>query len=53
MKTSVLLSESSSKAKNPLRAAEGRSDKPQQHRYERRKVRQFLRATDWLSEDGA
>ena len=53
MKTSVLLSESSPKSKNPLRGVEGRNDKPQQHRYERRKVRQFLRATDWLSEDGA
>ena len=48
MKKSVLLSESSSKPKNPLRAVEGRNEKPQQHRYERRKVRQFLRGSDWL-----
>ena len=46
MKTSVLLSESSPKSKNPLRGAEGRSEKPLQHRYERRKVRQFLRMAD-------
>ncbi len=46
MKSSPLLIESSSKAKNPFRAAESRSDKPHQHRYERRKVRQFLRMAD-------
>jgi hypothetical protein len=38
--------ESSSKPKNPFRAAESRNDKPHQHRYERRKVRQVLRMAD-------
>ena len=53
MKSPSLLSESSSKSKNPFRAAESRNDKPHQHRYERRKVRQFLRVADWASEDGS
>ena len=52
MKSYSLLSEASSKPKNPFRAAEGRGDKPHQHRYERRKVRQFLRVAVWWAEDG-
>jgi hypothetical protein len=52
MKSMSLLSESSAKPKNPFRAAESRNDKPHQHRYERRKVRQFLRVADWSDEDG-
>jgi len=53
MKSSNLLSESSARSRNPFRAAESRSDKPHQHRYERRKVRQFLRVADTNGDEGS
>ncbi|MDE1171859.1 MAG: hypothetical protein PW734_11755 [Verrucomicrobium sp.] len=53
MKSSNAWSESSSKLnKNPFRAADCRGEKPQLHRYERRKVRQLIRTSDWSPEDG-
>jgi hypothetical protein len=36
--------------KNPFRAAADRPDKPQKHRYERRKVKQYIHLGDWTSE---
>jgi hypothetical protein len=53
MKISNPWNESNSKlTKNPLRAAECRDGKPMLHRYERRKIRQFLHTNDWSPEDG-
>jgi hypothetical protein len=34
----------------PLRQLTYRPYKPQKHRYERRKIREFLRLADWMEE---
>ena len=34
-------------SKHPFRAVADRPKKPQKHRYERRKVRAYLKTTDW------
>lgn len=36
--------------KNPFRQTADRPDKPQKHRYERRKVKQFIHLGDWAEE---
>lgn len=36
--------------KHPFRQVADRPEKPQKHRYERRKVREFMKSGDWLSE---
>jgi hypothetical protein len=36
--------------KHPFRQVADRPEKPQKHRYERRKIREFLRANDWSSD---
>lgn len=35
--------------KHPFRQVADRPEKPQKHRYERRKIREFIRACDWVS----
>lgn len=37
-------------AKNPFRQTADRPDKPHKHRYERRKVKQYIQLGDWSSE---
>ncbi len=39
--------------KNPFRQTADRPDKPQKHRYERRKVKQYILAGDWTGEEEA
>lgn len=39
--------------KHPFRQVADRPEKPQKHRYERRKVREFIKAGDWLQEQSA
>jgi hypothetical protein len=34
--------------KHPFRQVDDRPEKPQKHRYERRKVKEFIRAGDWM-----
>jgi hypothetical protein len=36
-------------SKHPFRQVADRPEKPQKHRYERRKIREFIRACDWVS----
>jgi hypothetical protein len=50
MKTADTMVDSVRTHKNPFRLADSRSSKVQQSRYERRKVRAFLRLGDWLAE---
>ena len=45
-----LVSEFIRDAKPILRQLEDRTGKPAKHRYERRKVREFLRLGDWTAE---
>ena len=33
--------------KHPFRQVESRPQKPQKHRYERRKVREYIKLVDW------
>ena len=46
MKSTIMSMEQTLKHKHPMRGIENRGEKPQQHRYERRKVRQALRLSD-------
>jgi len=39
-----------SNPKHPFRRVAERPEKAQKHRYERRKVKEFIRASDWGSE---
>lgn len=36
--------------KNSFRQLADRPDKPQKHRYERRKIKQYIQAGDWTGE---
>jgi hypothetical protein len=35
-------------SKHPFRQVADRPEKPQKHRYERRKIREYIRAADWM-----
>jgi hypothetical protein len=50
MKTADTLVDSVRTQKNPFRMTDQRASKVQQSRYERRKIRAFLRLGDWLAE---
>ncbi len=52
MKTADMLVDFVRTNKNAFRMADQRAPKVQQSRYERRKVREFLRLGDWVA-DGA
>ena len=49
-KTLDLITEAIRNTKHPFRPVENRPQKPQKHRYERRKVREYLRLGDWVGE---
>ncbi len=51
-KSNDLIADTVRDSKHPFRAVADRPKKSQKHRYERRKVRGYLRDTDW-SEDSA
>ena len=36
-------------AKNPFRQTADRPDKPHKHRYERRKIKQYIQLGDWTA----
>ncbi len=40
-------------SKFAFRKTENQPKKPQRHRYERRKIREYLHLADWLSSDAA
>jgi hypothetical protein len=50
MKTADMMVDSVRNHKNTFRLADTRSSKVQQSRYERRKIRAFLRLGDWIAE---
>jgi len=39
--------------KHPFRQVDDRPDKPTKHRYERRKIREYLKLGDWTGEPKA
>lgn len=36
--------------KHPFRQVNDRPDKPKKHRYERRKIKEYIRLSDWVPE---
>jgi hypothetical protein len=49
MKTLEAIHETLRNSKHTFRQADPRSGKEHKHRYERRKVKEFLRLSDWLT----
>ncbi len=52
-KTQDAISEVVRDSKHPFRQVDARPQKAQKHRYERRKVKEYLKLGDWVSEDEA
>ena len=50
MKTFEAISEAVRNPKYLFRKTENQPKKPQKHRYERRKIKEYLHLTDWLTE---
>lgn len=50
-KTMDVISEAIRSPKNPFRQTADRPDKPHKHRYERRKVKQYIHLGDWTTEE--
>ena len=50
-KTFEVISEVIRDPKHPFRKVENQPKKAQKHRYERRKVREYLHLADWLTEE--
>jgi hypothetical protein len=53
MKTLEVISEAVRNTKHPFRKTEHHPKKALKNRYERRKIKEFLQTTDWLSEEMA
>ncbi len=49
-KSLEMITETLRNTKHPFRQVADRPDKPKKHRYERRKIREFLRGGDWSEE---
>jgi hypothetical protein len=50
-KTFEVISEAIRNPKHPFRKADNRPKKPMKHRYERRKIREYLHLGDWQTEE--
>ena len=50
-KSNDLVTEALRDTKHPFRAVENRQGKPQKHRNERRKAREFMKLADWSESD--
>jgi len=50
-KTFEVISEVIRDPKHPFRKVENQPKKAQKHRYERRKIREYLHLADWLTEE--
>jgi len=50
-KTFEVISEAIRNPKHPFRKADIRPKKPMKHRYERRKIREYLHLGDWRTEE--
>jgi len=49
-KTLDIISDAIRNTKHPFRQVDDRPGKPKKHRYERRKIREYLRLGDWLQQ---
>jgi hypothetical protein len=52
-KTLDLISDVIRNPKHPFRQVDDRPDKPQKHRYERRKIKEYIKLADWMEEQTA
>jgi len=52
-KTLDVISETIRNSKHPFRKADDRPKKAQKHRYERRKIKEYLHLGDWLTQENA
>jgi hypothetical protein len=50
-KTFEVISEAIRNPKHPFRKADNRPKKPMKHRYERRKIREYLHLGEWQTEE--
>ncbi len=50
-KTLDVITEAIRNTKHPFRQVDDRPHKPQKHRYERRKVKEYIRLGDWKAAD--
>ena len=50
-KTFEVISEAIRNPKHPFRKVDNRPKKPMKHRYERRKIKEYLHLGDWLTEE--
>lgn len=50
VKTIDLITETIRNSKHPFRQVDDRPQKSQKHRYERRKVKEYIKLGDWLNE---
>ena len=50
-KTLEFISDVIRNPKHPFRQADDRPDKPQKHRYERRKIKEYIKLADWMAEN--
>jgi len=48
-----LISDAIRNSKHPFRHVDDRPEKPKKHRYERRKVKEFIRMGDWSEQTSA
>ncbi len=53
MKTLDLIAEIIRNPKHPFRQTDNRPAKAQKHRYERRKIKEFIKLGDWVEEKSA
>lgn len=51
MKTLEAINEAVRNPKHPFRKTDNHPKKAVKHRYERRKIREYLQLTDWLEEE--
>jgi hypothetical protein len=52
-KTLDIITEALASSNHPFRKADNRPKKAQKHRYERRKIREYLHLGDWAPEEAA
>jgi hypothetical protein len=50
IKTLDVITDAIRNTKHPFRQVDDRPDKPKKHRYERRKVKEYIRLGDWGTE---
>ena len=50
-KTLDVITEAICDGKHPFRNADARPKKAQKHRYERRKIKEYLHLSDWITEE--